>query len=152
MINIGIVGCGNISNKYFEVFEKIKEAKIIAACDINKKKLKSLEKKYRIKSYSNIDNFIRNSKIDLAIISSFSGLHYTHTKKCLENNIHTLTEKPIALRIDHAKKLIKLSNSKSLMAGVVFQNRYNKSIKYLKNEIDKKSFGKIVLCTARIRW
>ena len=38
------------------------------------------------------------------------------------------------------------------MAGVVFQNRYNNSIKYLDKKINEGVFGKRVLNSERVRW
>jgi len=154
MINIGIIGCGTVMNRYCDVFlnEKIIGAEVIAVCDKNRQLADKRAKELDAKSYYSIEDLFEKVVIDLAIILSSSGFHYQHTKYALENECHTLTEKPIALRLEHAEELHSLSHNNNLMAGVVFQNRYNNSIKYLHSKLSEGLFGKHVLSTVRVRW
>ena len=154
MINIAIIGCGVVMDRYVEIFSQnfTEDVSIVAVCDINNDLSIKRAKELSAKSYNNIDKMFNEENIDLTIILTSSGLHYKHTKIALEHGSHTLTEKPISLRIDHALELIEISKRNNLMAGVAYQNRYNPSIKYLANEISKGSFGKRVLSTIRLRW
>ena len=152
-LKIGILGLGNISKKYIEIINKRKDIELSAVCDVSSTRLKIIQKQFAdVKVFRDIDDFVNNSNIDLAIILTFSGLHYEHTKKCLLNNIHTITEKPIALKLHDAVELAKIAKQKKLSAGVVLQNRFNKSVQFAKNLIENKNIGKKITCNIRIRW
>ena len=108
-LNIVIVGLGNISKTYIECIKKNKYAKLVAVCDISKKKLNEIKlQESNIKTYTSVKKLIDNNFIDLAIITSFSGLHYEHTKQFILSGINTLTEKPITLKLSDAKKFNKI--------------------------------------------
>ena len=63
-----------------------------------------------------------------------------------------IVEKPITLKSEHAEYLYNLAKSKKKKIFVAFQNRYNPSIKRTKKALIKKSFGKIITVSARLRW
>ena len=48
MINLAIVGTGDMSHAHVEAFNRIDDVKIVAACDVKKNKLDAFVKKYNI--------------------------------------------------------------------------------------------------------
>ena len=61
-------------------------------------------------------------------------------------------EKPICLKINQAKNLIKISKKNNKKIFVVMQNRYNLPVKLTKKFLDEKKLGKIINITVRVRW
>ena len=125
---------------------------MIAVCDINDELSNKVAKKLNAKPFNNMDDFFKVKDIDLVFVLTSSGLHYPHTKIALSYNKHVITEKPISLKLDEAYELSKLADRKNLMSGVVYQNRYNPSIKFLQDQIKNNILGKRVLSTVRLRW
>ena len=52
---------------------------------------------------------------------------------------NTIVEKPITMLPNEAEELKNLANKYNLMFGVVFQNRFNPAIQYLKKELSNQS-------------
>ena len=123
-MNVLIIGYGNIGKHYhaichlrgFNVFINDPFLK-------DKKKLKYIQLK-DIKKY----------KIDIGIVCTPSAQHFESSYFLIKNGIDTLIEKPLVLKISDAKKLINLSKEKKVRCWVVFQNRYNKAIRFLKKK------------------
>ncbi len=155
-VKIGIVGCGRVFNHYLKIFKKRakKDYEIRAVCDIKKKLAKKFSKKLKCDFYTNFKKMLKinQGKLDLIIILSPSGLHFEHSKLALENNFNVLCEKPVTMIPRDALILQKLSRKKRLMLGVVFQNRFNKSIQTLKKFYKKGKFGKILIVNVRLLW
>ena len=95
---------------------------------------------------------LEDIKLDLVFILTESGNHYKHAKICLESGIHTIVEKPITLLLKEAYELVEISEKKDLMYGVIFQNRYNPAINYVKKLEKTRVLGKLILSTVRVRW
>ncbi len=151
---IAIIGCGKIFSKHLEAIriqERKKKLKLVAVCDPNKKLLNKIKLNNIIK-YNSISSLIKKEKLDIISILTPSGFHYYHALKCIGKVKYLIIEKPVTLKISHAKKLIKLSRIKKTKIFVVLQNRFNDPIIELKKAIDKKLFGKIFLATVRLRW
>ena len=168
-ILIAIVGCGRISKNHLQAILYHKNrSKIVALCDTNIENLKNIEeyikretKDYKNKVspvlYKNFDQLLDDHKnkkiiIDLIVIATPSGLHAPLAIKAARNGINVCSEKPMATKWKDAKEMIKECKSANVKLYVVKQNRFNKTIKLLKKQIDAKRFGKISLVTVNVFW
>ncbi len=151
-MRVALLGCGRVANHYEYIIKKIKEIKVIACCDIIKKKADYMASKYNCKSYSDESEMYKSEKIDFVFILTESGNHYINCLSALKNNINILVEKPITLLVRQALKLEKISKKKNLVIENVFQNRFNPSIIQLKKAFERKKFGKIVTCSINLKW
>ncbi|HRT98213.1 MAG TPA: Gfo/Idh/MocA family oxidoreductase [Ignavibacteriales bacterium] len=150
--NIAIVGCGRILKNHLTAISN-NNFNLIALCDTNLNKLNSLDYS-NVPKYSNYDEMLQTHKeIDIVSILTPSGLHSKHcidiVRKYQKNII---VEKPMALNLYDAEEMIKTCDEYCVKLLVVKQNRFNLPILKLKEFIDTKRFGKIVLGTIRVRW
>ena len=154
IVKIGILGCGRVSDHYLKIFksQKIKNFKIIFACDINLSKAKTFAKKFNAKYDISIENLLLNNEIDLAIILTESGKHYSHAKFFLQNKINVLVEKPAAFFLKQKKELALIAKKNKLMLCVSYQNRLNPSVQYIKRLLNKKKFGRIISSSVKLIW
>ena len=161
MYKVAIIGCGRISHKISEgVAENNNKMELVVLCDIVEEKMfkteetynKKLNEKREVKKYTDYKEMIAKEKIDIAIISTESGYHEEIGLYCLENNIHTIIEKPLAMSIEGAQKLVDKAKEKGLKLAASHQNRFNYPIQLLKKAIEEKRMGKIFNGMARILW
>ena len=154
ILKIGFIGCGRVFDHYLKLFKKnkIPLMKIVACCDKDLNKLKKKTQSENIKNYSKFSDMIKKEVLDLVIILSPSGLHYNHTKFALEKGVNVLCEKPMSLKVKDCEDLIEISKKKKVFYGVVFQNRLNKAIQFLRKEIKSNKLGKIIFCNVRLIW
>ena len=132
-------------------FKKKRRLKLVAVCDKNKELLNNIKDK-KIKKYIDLNELIENEKLDLISILTPSGFHYENAIKCCGKVKTIIIEKPITLKLSHAKNLISLSKKKKSKIFVVLQNRFNDPIIELKKAINRNLFGNIFLATVRLRW
>jgi UDP-N-acetyl-2-amino-2-deoxyglucuronate dehydrogenase len=154
-INCGIIGCGRISYKHIDIFKKkkLKKLNLISISDLDLRKTKKIKNKIKnVNIFKNYREILSNKKIDVIIVLTESGSHYKICKEALLNNKHVIVEKPLCLKINHARELISLSNLKKKKIFVIMQNRFNNPIQITKHKIEKKKLGKIVLVSIRVRW
>jgi predicted dehydrogenase len=154
-INCGIIGCGRISYKHIDIFKKkkLKKLNLISISDLDLRKTKKIKNKIKnVHIFKNYREILSNKKIDVIIVLTESGSHYKICKEALLNNKHVIVEKPLCLKINHARELISLSNLKKKKIFVIMQNRFNNPIQITKHKIEKKKLGKIVLVSIRVRW
>jgi UDP-N-acetyl-2-amino-2-deoxyglucuronate dehydrogenase len=152
MFNIGLVGCGRISQKHFEVIEQSPDFKLAGVCDIDKSKAESVGTGYDVPYFYDLDNMLDNCSMDILAICTPSGLHPDHGIKAACRGINVLTEKPMAVRLKDADRLIDSCIKNKVKLFVVLQNRLNPPVVLLKKAIDKGRFGKIYMINATVRW
>ena len=81
-MNIGIVGCGNISETYFECQKIFNNFNIIACADINKEAASNAASKYNVKALS-VDEILENKEKYLILHLKIQSAHKEIIQKSL---------------------------------------------------------------------
>ena len=139
VINVAIIGCGKIAEKHAKILNspKLKQFNLVAVCDIDKKKSDKFRKKYKVKSFNNIDYLLNSVELDLVVICTSSGHHYSNALTVSKYKKDIIIEKPISLNLGDAKKIIKIYKKNKNRLFVVMQNRLNPLMRLLKETINK---------------
>lgn len=159
-LKFGIIGCGRISASHVDALINNKEiAELVAVYDnieelsVNKKnQYESKVKGSNVKVYKDYDEFINDDNVDIVTIATISGYHAKQAIDCLKHGKHVLIEKPMALTIDDADKIIDMGRQKNKKVCVSHQNRFLPAIRKLRRAIDEGRFGKLIHGTARTLW
>ncbi|MGE3062052.1 MAG: Gfo/Idh/MocA family protein [bacterium] len=153
MIRVGLVGCGRISERHFEVFKEMKnEIKLVAVCDKIKERADRYAEEFNVNSYVSYEEMLEKESLELISICTPSGLHPKHGVMAAKKKINVLTEKPMAVSLEGANELIKACDDNDVKLFVVKQNRLNPPIRFLKKAIDKNRFGRIFMANATVFW
>ncbi len=160
MKKIAIIGCGRISYKHVEaVINNASLAELVAVCDVDITKAEKAKKQYEdgikgsnVKVYENYLDMIQNEDLDIVTIATESGYHAEIAINVMNKGIHVAIEKPMAMTLDEADEIIKVSKENNVKVTVCHQNRFNPVIQKLIEAKNKDGFGKIINGTARILW
>lgn len=153
MIRVGVVGCGRISERHFEVFRELKDRiKLVAVCDKIKEKAERWADEFGVTGYTDYAEMLDKETFDLMSICTPSGLHPKHGAMAANKKINVLSEKPMAVTLEGANELIRACDDNDVKLFVVKQNRLNPPIRLLKKAIDKNRFGKIFMANATVFW
>lgn len=94
-LKFAIVGCGRIAQRHAEHIHRL--GNLVAACDIEINKAHVLADKYDATPFSELEEMLEATEIDVVSVCSPNGLHAEHTIRSLRANCHVLCEKPMAL-------------------------------------------------------
>ncbi|TCS83361.1 Gfo/Idh/MocA family protein [Tepidibacillus fermentans] len=151
-MNFAIVGCGRIAPKHAESIMALEEANLVAVCDIIDEKAEEFAKKYNAKKYLNYDEMLEDPEIEVVNICTPSGLHAEMAIKAIEKGKHVMVEKPIAMTVEDANRIIEAAKRKGVKAAAVHQNRFNDAIQKTRQALEAGRFGKMSHGVASIRW
>jgi UDP-N-acetyl-2-amino-2-deoxyglucuronate dehydrogenase len=152
MIQVGILGGGNISETHARAVEQTEGAEITAVCGQNREKAARLSKLYGGRVYESLQGFLDHRPMDMVVIGSPSGLHAEQGIAAARHGLHVLVEKPLDVNLDRADALIAECEQAAVKLGVFFQDRVAPGICKLKELIDAGSLGKLILVSARVKW
>ncbi|MEA3493997.1 MAG: Gfo/Idh/MocA family oxidoreductase [Candidatus Margulisiibacteriota bacterium] len=152
-LRFALLGCGRISKKHAEALTALDEAQIVAVCDVDQARAEKLGNKLKVPFYVDYDDMLAKEAIDVVNILTPSGLHAKHTTDvAVKYKKHIVCEKPMALTLSDADRMIEACKKNGAHLFVVKQNRYNLPVMKLKEAVIAKRFGKMVLGTVRVRW
>jgi len=154
MLKFALVGCGRIAKRHSELLglNQIKNASLVAVCDIIEEKAKKLGEQFNIPYYTDMDEMMNSENIDVVSVLSESGYHAKHVINLARYGKHIVVEKPMALTLDDADSMIEACDKNNSRLFVVKQNRFNVPVVKLREAMESNRFGKLVLGTIRVRW
>ncbi|MBC75114.1 MAG: oxidoreductase [Halobacteriovoraceae bacterium] len=156
MINFALVGCGRIARKHAGNLGegKVKDGALVAVCDLEEEKAKFYGEKYNVPYYTDMHVMMKEmgDKIDVINILTHSGGHAEHTIELAPYGKHIVVEKPMALTLDDADKMLQACDKAGVRLFVVKQNRFNYPVVKLREALEADRFGKLVMGTIRVRW
>ena len=148
-MNICLIGFGSIGKIYYDLIKKNFNFSNFYIVDNSIKFEKKIKNIY---FFNKIENIPNKKNITHAIIATPSNLHFDLAKFFIKKRVNILIEKPFVLKSTDAKKLINMSSKIDRKCWVVFQNRTNKSIEFLKKLIANNFFGDITLIRGSLIW
>ena len=150
-----LIGCGRISPNHI-VAAQANKLEIIAVCDIEKENMEDKVAKYNlsdsVKKYTEYKKMLKEEQPELIAIATESGKHAAIALDCIEAGCNIIIEKPIALSIEDADRIIEAAEKKGVKVCACHQNRFNKSVQKIREAMDCHRFGKMFYGTAHIRW
>lgn len=153
----GLIGCGRISTNHVKAAVN-NQLEIVGVCDIFPEKMEEVLKKHKlehditIQRYTDYKELIEFGKPELVSIATESGNHAEIALYCIENRIHVIIEKPMAMSIKDANKIIEMANKKNVKVSACHQNRFNIAVQKLRMAIESERFGKISHGSIHVRW
>jgi len=145
VINIGVIGCANIADKYMIPAIKVmpREFNLHAVCSRDEKKAMTYGAKYKTKGVVGYDQLLLIEELDAVYIPLPNSMHYEWIEKSLLKGKHVLVEKSLACNFEQVEKLITLAKSKGLVLIENFQFRFHPQLKMIKDLINSGEIGEI---------
>jgi len=154
MLNFALVGCGRIAKRHSELLgnNQIAKARLAAVCDAAPGKAEAIGRQFDVPYYSDMHDMMRREKVDVAVVLTESGMHAEHVIALSKHRKHLMVEKPMALTLSDADRMIAACDTAGIKLFVVKQNRFNVPVVKLRQALEAGRFGKLVMGTVRVRW
>jgi UDP-N-acetyl-2-amino-2-deoxyglucuronate dehydrogenase len=157
-LKYALIGCGRIAPNHIAAALANKEGlKIVAVCDIVPEHMDSLLAKFDlqnsgIKKYTDYREMLEKEHPQLAAVATESGKHAQIALDVIDSGCNVIVEKPLAMSLDDADRLIAAAKQKGVKLCANHQNRFNKSIQKIRGALEAGRFGKLYHAAAHIRW
>lgn len=156
-MKFGLIGCGRISTNHMTAALN-NHMEIVGICDILESKMEEILQKHELKDEKSIKKFIDYKKMisetkpELVSIATESGNHAELALFCIDQGIHVIIEKPMAMSIADADEIIKRAEEKNVKVSACHQNRFNVAIQEMRKAVEDGRFGRISHGSVHIRW
>lgn len=151
-MNFAIVGCGHIAGKHAEAVNQISHARLMAVCDKMKENMTNYVREFGAKPYGDYDAMLQDPFVDIVSICTPSGTHASLAVKAAAAGKHIVLEKPMALTLEDADRVIRACHENNVKLSVVHPNRFRPAVKELRELLDDGRFGKLSHAAAAVRW
>jgi UDP-N-acetyl-2-amino-2-deoxyglucuronate dehydrogenase len=152
MINIGLIGAGNISDTHARAATAIPGVAIAAVFAPTLGHAQRLAARHGAVAYDTLDELLAHRPLEMVAIGSPSGLHADQGIAAARQRLHVLVEKPIDVTTARTDALIAEAARAGVTLGVIFQDRLKPEVQRLKALIADGRLGSPILATAAVKW
>lgn len=151
-----LIGCGRIAVNHIKALRN-NGLELVALCDVCLENINTLLNKTAFRTdalrYADYKQMIiEHPEIEIVAIATDSGLHAEIAMFCMEHRVNVIVEKPMAMSMQDAKKMIEKSEEMGVTLAVCHQNRFNIAVQKMRRAIENNRFGKLSHGSINVRW
>lgn len=147
-VKAGIIGCGNISHIYLKAGQAFRILDIVACADLELERAQAQAKAYHIPKAYTVDELLADPEIRIVINLTVPHAHADIHERALAAGKHTYGEKPLAVTLEDARKVLELGRAKGLLVGSAPDTFLGGGLQTCRKLIDDGWIGTPVAATA----
>ncbi len=141
MLKVGVIGVGGISAAHISVWLNMKEAELVAICDIVPEKMNKYE---NVHKYTSFDEMMTNERLDILDICLPTYLHPEYSIKAIDMGVNVICEKPISLHKEDVRRIYDAADRNNVKFMVAQVLRFWPEYEAVKEAFDTGKYGRLL--------
>jgi len=150
-VRVGIVGTGAISAKHAAAYRNI-GFEIVACTNHTAAKGEQFATDHGAEFVPTVEALCRHPRVDYVDLCTFPNFRLPVVELCAAAGKHLLLQKPMAIDLATADRIIQIAADAHIQLGVVSQHRYDESTLFLKQAIAAGRLGRLIQADAYVKW
>jgi predicted dehydrogenase len=140
-MTFGIIGCGMIAINHVRALQQIEGVDVRAVVDVDVERARLFAQRFGVAAVFTDTDEMLASGLDAVTVCTPHTAHETGVVAAARQGVHVLCEKPMALSLDAADRMIKATDRAGVRFGVVFQRRFWPPARRIRRAIDDGALG-----------
>ncbi|MCG3181148.1 MAG: Inositol 2-dehydrogenase/D-chiro-inositol 3-dehydrogenase [Phycisphaerae bacterium] len=143
-VTVGIVGLGRIGwSHHAKTLAKRPEYRIVACVDPLADRRNEAAAELGCATFADFESFLRDSDAEVAVICTRSNDHCRHTVAALGAGKHVVVEKPMAMSVREADRMIAAAAKARRVLAVHQNRRYGENVRFIREVMDSGILGNV---------
>ena len=143
MIQIAVVGPGNISRRFMKGMKHVSGARVSAFVSRHPEAVTEYASQYGVERIGTMEEILLSPGIDAVYISTPNHVHEEQIRFCLERGLHVLCEKPITVSSSAYRDMLDLAHEKWLVLMEAQKTLYTPVFRSIKETLDQGLIGTV---------
>ena len=144
-LRAGIVGCGAIAGNHVGAYRAAEGVEVTACFDIDEARARDFAADHGIAQPVNSLDALFDLGVDVISVCTPHPTHEAVVLAAAERGVHVLCEKPIAIDVSSAERMVGACERAGITFGCVFQRRLWPAAQRIRAAIDDGSLGEPIL-------
>jgi predicted dehydrogenase len=150
-MNVGIIGTGAIAWKHAQAYRNI-GYRVAACTNATPERGQKFAEATGAVFVPAVDELCGQPGIDFVDVCTLPGYRLRAVELAAENGKHVLVQKPMAIDLETAARMIAVARNAGIQLGVISQRRFDDSVLFLKQAIAAGRLGRILQADAYVKW
>jgi predicted dehydrogenase len=143
-IRWGIIGLGNIANKFAADLVTVENAELVAVASRNQQRANEFAIRHNSKkAYNSYAALAKDVEIDAVYIATPHSFHKEHSILCLQNKKAVLCEKPFAMNLEEVTEMISVARENNVLFMEALWTFFLPHFSYVLDIVKREKFGKL---------
>lgn len=152
-ITFAVAGCGHIGRRHAEMIGRNAHASLIALAEPKDYIHAELSEQYHVPIFDATEYIYQSGLLpEVMVIATPNGTHAEMACQAMRMGSHVVIEKPLALSVSEAKKIVATGTETGKHIFCVMQNRYSPPSRWLKEIISSGRLGQIYMIQINCFW
>ncbi|HRR95202.1 MAG TPA: Gfo/Idh/MocA family oxidoreductase [Candidatus Ratteibacteria bacterium] len=151
-VRIGVIGVGGMGSAHCLIIKEIEEGELTCVSDVEEEVAKKKGEEFGVKSFTDYRELIKSGLCDAVIVATPHWFHPEISVFAFENGLHVLSEKPIAVTVSAADRMIESAEKNNKIFAVMYQRRAEWLIRKAKEIVTNGKIGEIIKAVCIDPW
>ncbi len=152
-VRIAVIGCGTISEIYFQVLQKFPWIEVVACSDLAPDKAEARAAQFKIPKVLTVAEVMTDLAVEIILNLTTPHAHAEIIRAATSHGKHVYTEKPLMLDVAEAEELLGRAKARGLRVGCAPDTFLGGALQTCRKLIDDGWIGRPVAATAfRMGW
>lgn len=140
-----VVGCGVIAQEHLRVLSRMKNAKLLALCDLDGDAARDLAERFQVpRTYEDVAAMLEAETPDVVHILTPPQFHAQQAELAATNGCHVLVEKPMAMNAAEAKRMADVAARNGVQLCVDHNKLYDPVVVRARRLVESGDLGDIL--------
>jgi predicted dehydrogenase len=116
-MNVGILGCGHVSDQYFEGISRFEFLKVVACADLDPERAERKAAQHGVPHALSPDQLLDSPDVELVVNLTPPLAHADASLRAIAAGKHVWSEKPLASSLERARELVEAAESAGVRLG-----------------------------------
>lgn len=144
-MRIGVIGCGGIAATHMKRLSTLKAVRLVAFADIVEEKARVFSQEYGGNVYTDWHEMLDRESLDIVYICLPPFAHKDEVMVAAEKGINIFIEKPIALNMELARRMVRAVEKHDVLSQVGYNCRFGRGVEEAKKLIESGEAGEVGL-------
>jgi UDP-N-acetyl-2-amino-2-deoxyglucuronate dehydrogenase len=150
-MRVGIIGTGAIAGKHAQAYKNI-GYQLTACTDRTAERGEKFAATWGAEFVAGPEELAKRADVDFLDVCTFPGYRLAAVELGAQYQKHVLVQKPMAVDLATAARMMAVARDAGIQLGVVSQHRFDDSVLFLKRAIEAGRLGRILQADAYVKW
>ena len=150
-VRVGVIGCGQVAQRgHLPALRHVREAKVVAVCDLDRELVERTAGRFGVeRRYVDAKKLIADRDVEAVAMCLPADIRQDLPLAVLDAGKHLLLEKPLALSLSAADRLIERAEKSSTVSMIGFNMRFHHLLRRARDAVRRGVVGRVRMIEAR---
>ena len=142
-LRLGLIGLGVMGTGHLEKERALEEVRFVGVADVRRDVRERVTAQYDLPGYATPEELIDSGRCEAVLIATPHPFHCPIAEYAASRGLHVLSEKPIAVTVGEADRMLEACRRAGVLLGIMFQQRTMPVYRKAKELLESGAIGRL---------